>query len=477
MEEARARASPRPRIPATNVVMFAVTLVTTLWTGFNLSGVEVPSPWGAPVVEAARRLILVALAGAPFAGSLLAILFAHEMGHYLLARRHRVDATLPYFIPFVPWFLGGIGTLGAVIRLRSPTPSRTAALEIGAAGPLFGFVVAVPILLWGYAHSQLVTVGAEPGLQSPLAWALERLGLWAVGPELGNGPVLGESLLTTLALRLTHGPLPAGTDLALHPVGFAAWFGLYVTTINLLPIGQLDGGHVLYGILGPLSGALHLAALLVEPAPSRHHLLVHLAGVVGPHALRAGGPAPARPGGGATAHLARARPRSSLAGGAGPDVRPVSVPGGMTPERALARPASATLDPSMPEESSPPIPAPCEAAAPSEEVAWSLVLSAWNDEAVHRAYLSRFSDLAGMAAAGGRYRTVLAERPGDKMASRMRDEVVKRATILGLSTLPRTQPKSALSLNRKVIVLAAISLGVLAAFAAFRLYALLGNRP
>jgi membrane-associated protease RseP (regulator of RpoE activity) len=249
MEEA-ARASPRPRIPATNVVMFAVTVVTTLWTGFNLSGVEVPSPWGAPVAEAARRLFLVALAGAPFAGSLMAILFAHEMGHYLLARRHRVDATLPYFIPFVPWFLGGIGTLGAVIRLRSPTPSRTAALEIGAAGPLFGFVVAVPILLWGYAHSQLVTVGAEPGLQSPLAWALERLGLLAAGPELSNGPVLGESLLTTLALRLTHGPLPAGTDLQLHPVGFAAWFGLYVTTINLLPIGQLDGGHVLYGVLG-----------------------------------------------------------------------------------------------------------------------------------------------------------------------------------------------------------------------------------
>lgn len=131
----------------------------------------------------------------------------------------------------------------------------------------------------------------------------------------------------------------------------------------------------------------------------------------------------------------------------------------------------------MPEESSPPIPAPREAVAPSEEEAWTLVLSAWNDEAAHRAYLSRFSDLAGMAAAGGRYRAVLAERPGDRVASWMRDEVVKRATILGLSTLPRTRPNSAPALNRKVIVLAAISLGVLAAWTVFRLYALLGNRP
>jgi membrane-associated protease RseP (regulator of RpoE activity) len=232
------------------VALFGATLVTTLWSGFSLSEAQVPPPWGVPAAEAARRLGAAALAGAPFAGALVAILFAHEMGHYLLARRHRVDATLPYFIPFLPWSWGGIGTLGAVIRLRSPMPSRRAALEIGAAGPVAGFVVALPLLLWGYAHSQVVTLGAAPGLQSPLGWALERMGVLAAGPDTAGGYVFGESLLTTLALWLTHGHLTPGADLYLHPVGVAAWFGLYVTTINLLPIGQLDGGHVLYALLG-----------------------------------------------------------------------------------------------------------------------------------------------------------------------------------------------------------------------------------
>lgn len=250
MEEVLVHVPPRPRFPAANVALFAATVVTTLWSGFSLSEVQVPPPWGVPAAEVARRLGASALAGAPFAGALVAILFAHEMGHYLLARRHRVDATLPYFIPFVPWSFGGIGTLGAVIRLRSPMPSRRAALEIGAAGPLAGFLVAVPLILWGYAHSQVVAVGAAPGLQSPLGWALERLGLMAASPDGGAGYVFGESLLTTLALWLTHGHLGRGADLYLNPVGVAAWFGLYITTINLLPIGQLDGGHVLYALLG-----------------------------------------------------------------------------------------------------------------------------------------------------------------------------------------------------------------------------------
>lgn len=244
-----APAAPRLRIPAANLALFAATLVTTVWSGVTISGAEVAGPWGVPAAEAARRLWAAARAGAPFAGALVAILLSHELGHYFLARRHRVDATLPYFIPFVPASWGGIGTLGAVIRLRSPMPSRQAALEIGAAGPVAGFLVAVPLLVWGYAHSRVVAVDASPGLQSPLGWALEWLGL--LPPSQGSEVlVYGESLLSTLVLWLTHGRLPPGTDLFVHPVAFAAWFGLYVTTINLLPIGQLDGGHVLFALLG-----------------------------------------------------------------------------------------------------------------------------------------------------------------------------------------------------------------------------------
>jgi membrane-associated protease RseP (regulator of RpoE activity) len=247
------RAQPRARFPAANVALFAATLVTTLWSGFNLASGASGLAGAAGAAEVARALAAAAWSGLPFAGSLIAILFTHEMGHYLLARRHRVDTTLPFFIPFLPWSLGGIGTLGAVIRLRSPMPSRRATLEIGAAGPLAGFAVALPLLLWGFAHSPVVQVGAAPAhawLQSPLGLLLGWLGRAAPPAGDPSGYVFGDSLVTWAAQRLTHGALPPGADIALHPVGIAAWFGMYVTTLNLLPLGQLDGGHVLYALLG-----------------------------------------------------------------------------------------------------------------------------------------------------------------------------------------------------------------------------------
>jgi membrane-associated protease RseP (regulator of RpoE activity) len=185
-------------------------------------------------------------AGIPFAAALIAILLSHEMGHYVLARRHRVDATLPFFIPF-PF---GAGTLGAVIRIRSPMPSRRATLEIGAAGPIAGFVVALPLLLWGFAHSQVVPDLPQGGLFSPLGWVLSAAGLM---PSVANqGEVLdfGDSLLTHAATALTHGQLAPGMTLALHPVAVAAWLGCYITALNLIPQGQLDGGHVVYALLG-----------------------------------------------------------------------------------------------------------------------------------------------------------------------------------------------------------------------------------
>jgi membrane-associated protease RseP (regulator of RpoE activity) len=187
--------------------------------------------------------------GLPFAASLVAILFCHEMGHYLVARRHGVYATLPYFIP-VPF---GAGTLGAVIRMRSAIPSRRAALDIAAAGPFAGFVVAVPLLVWGLAHSELRAVtGTAVGAAVGSPFAMLRA-LLAGQPLLSGEPgtqFFGDSLVTLAAAKAVHGTLPAGTDLVLHPVAFAAWLGLLVTTLNLVPMGQLDGGHVLYALVG-----------------------------------------------------------------------------------------------------------------------------------------------------------------------------------------------------------------------------------
>jgi membrane-associated protease RseP (regulator of RpoE activity) len=163
------------------------------------------------------------LEGIPFSVTLLLILGTHELGHYLSARKHSVDASLPYFIP-APTF---IGTFGAFIRIRSPIQKRNALLEIGAAGPLAGFMVAVPALFIGLSQSKIV-----------------------FPKELETGIRLGDSLLMKFATWITFPGLPENADILLSPVAFAAWIGLLVTALNLLPIGQLDGGHIAYAILG-----------------------------------------------------------------------------------------------------------------------------------------------------------------------------------------------------------------------------------
>jgi membrane-associated protease RseP (regulator of RpoE activity) len=210
-------ARPRPRFPARHAVLFLLTAATT---------------WAA--------------GGAAYAAALLGVLLVHETGHFLLARRHGVRATLPYFVPFPI----GIGTLGAVIRLRSPMPTRRAVLEIGAAGPIAGFALAVPLLLWGVAHSEPIDV---PAAGERIASGLDVVGWLAAGSgrEMTLTQfVLGDSLVTWLAQEALVGELPPGKGLLLHPVAWAAWLGLFVTALNLVPQGQLDGGHVLYALLG-----------------------------------------------------------------------------------------------------------------------------------------------------------------------------------------------------------------------------------
>lgn len=193
------------------VVLFAATFASTLIAGTILSG-------GNPLADV-RDLFY----GLSFCVPLLSILGVHEVGHYAAARRHGVAVTPPYFIP-APSL---IGTFGAFIRIRSPIPDRNALMDIGAAGPIAGALVAIPVLAIG-------------------------LGLSSVRPSgpPGGGIPLGESLLFKALSRLVIGEVPKGYDVVLHPVAFAGWIGLLVTALNLLPSGQLDGGHIAYAFFG-----------------------------------------------------------------------------------------------------------------------------------------------------------------------------------------------------------------------------------
>jgi len=164
------------------------------------------------------------LRGFWYSATILAILGCHEMGHYLACRYYDVDASLPFFLP-VPIVL--TGTMGAFIRIREPIPQKRMLFDIGIAGPLAGFLVAVPALLLGLSMSHVVRIPANmPGLE------------------------LGEPLLFKAASWALWGNPPDGYALNLHPVGFAAWFGLLATALNLFPIAQLDGGHISYAVLG-----------------------------------------------------------------------------------------------------------------------------------------------------------------------------------------------------------------------------------
>ncbi|MGQ0810752.1 MAG: site-2 protease family protein [Nitrospiraceae bacterium] len=208
--------------------LFVLTVFTTLWAGAYQTNTS-------PFVGAWRFLIndpAVLWRGVPFAATLLVILVTHEFGHYLLSRLHRVPASLPLFIPGPPHF---IGTFGAIIRMRGPIMHRKALFDIGVAGPIAGFVVAVLALIVGLKLSKVVSGQTSYGLH------------------------LGEPLLLQLLSWVVIGPLPAKADVLLHPIGFAAWFGLFVTSLNLIPIGQLDGGHVAYALWGTRQRTMALA--------------------------------------------------------------------------------------------------------------------------------------------------------------------------------------------------------------------------
>ncbi|MFQ5850635.1 MAG: site-2 protease family protein [Candidatus Binatia bacterium] len=204
-------ARERRRRPWLNIVLFTLTLVTTTMAGALQNGVN-------PLVDP-RQIT----SGLPFALTLMIILLVHEMGHYLMARYHGVRATLPYFIP-APSF---IGTFGAFIKMESPPLDRRSLFDVGAAGPLAGLMLAIPAVIIGLHLSAVSTDEGTAG-----------------------GIILGSSILLELLSQLTLGFLPDEANITMHPIGFAGWIGLFVTALNLLPVGQLDGGHVTYALFG-----------------------------------------------------------------------------------------------------------------------------------------------------------------------------------------------------------------------------------
>jgi membrane-associated protease RseP (regulator of RpoE activity) len=216
-------AAAPPRV-GTHLALFLATVLTTLVAGALERGL---SP--AELLAQPARL----LAGVPFSATLIAILGVHEFGHYTLGRRHGMPVSLPFFIPVppVPPFL--LGTLGAVIRLRGAVRDRRALFDMAIAGPLAGLVVAIPAYMLGVAWSRVVPAAELAGRE---------------GGEL----VLGPSLLPVLLHRLVLGAASAAdAAIELHPVALAAWFGFFVTALNLIPAGQLDGGHIVYALFGP----------------------------------------------------------------------------------------------------------------------------------------------------------------------------------------------------------------------------------
>jgi membrane-associated protease RseP (regulator of RpoE activity) len=228
-----ASAPPRPWWP--NVLLFIATVLSVLFVGASLWVTEAGN--NNPQIE---DILQNLLSGWPYAVSLLLILGAHELGHYFAARHHKLAVTLPYFIPLP--LISMFGTMGAFIQLRQPMKNRKMLLDVGAAGPLSGLIFAVPILFIGLAQARLM-------------------------PITGGGLYEGDSLLYAGAKILTFGRfVPDGLyDVAINSsqLAWAGWTGLLVTALNLIPIGQLDGGHVLYSLIGERARKLYFPLLAV----------------------------------------------------------------------------------------------------------------------------------------------------------------------------------------------------------------------
>jgi membrane-associated protease RseP (regulator of RpoE activity) len=242
---------PAPSNPRINLLLGVFTLFSVLLIGGIYGAGNDPVP-----TDGLGTLIFLAVHGWPYAISLMAILGAHEFGHYLMGRHHGVQVSLPYFIPFPFPELSPFGTLGAFINMKEMPKNRKILLDIGIAGPLAGMLVAIPVLLLGLRLSNLNTLVALPDS----GYSLEGNNLiYLFAKYLTFGKLLPapesyagiSPLFYWIRYFFTSMPLPAGgLDVNLHPVAWAGWAGLLVTSLNLIPVGQLDGGHVLYVLFG-----------------------------------------------------------------------------------------------------------------------------------------------------------------------------------------------------------------------------------
>lgn len=221
----------RPVRPWLHWLLFVLTILTTTWAGAAHQGIN--------LFQAPERFV----EGLPYSLGLLAILGVHELGHYFMARHHRMNVTPPFFIP-VPFALG---TFGAFIQMRSPAENRRILFDVAVAGPLAGFVVAVPALLVGLQSSAIVFSGVDPA---------------GAGHHLG-GTSVGSSLLFAVLAKFAFGEaLQAGHLVQLSPLAFAGWLGLFITALNLVPVGQLDGGHTVRALFGQrIGGAISSVAM------------------------------------------------------------------------------------------------------------------------------------------------------------------------------------------------------------------------
>lgn len=201
------------KVPYLHIVLFVLTFFSTLVVGAMHQGVN-------PLEEP-----LKIYKGFSFSATLLIILLSHEFSHYLFSKKHHVEATLPYFIPAPPPFI--FGTMGAFIKMKSPITTKNALVDIGASGPIAGFIVSCVAAVVGLSLSKIMPI-----------------------PKGGEFFSLGDSMLFSALTKLIVGSAPDNADVYLHPIAFAGWIGFFVTSLNLIPVGQLDGGHIAYAFLG-----------------------------------------------------------------------------------------------------------------------------------------------------------------------------------------------------------------------------------
>jgi membrane-associated protease RseP (regulator of RpoE activity) len=199
------------KFPFLHISLFVMTILSTILVGAVQTGAD--------LIEEPSKIYK----GIPFSLTLMIILLSHELSHYFSSRKHGVEATLPYFIPAPTIF----GTFGAFIKMKSPIVTRKALIDIGASGPIAGFIISVIATIVGLNMSEIVSSAHAKGALN-----------------------LGDSLLFSLLSRIVLGVTPSDSDILLNPVAFAGWIGLFVTSINLIPIGQLDGGHIAYALFG-----------------------------------------------------------------------------------------------------------------------------------------------------------------------------------------------------------------------------------